>query len=333
MPRRQPSDHVDAIESALSAWGPLALDREGLRHFYDSWAVERDKYRPDQYVALHPDFTVSAQGGFTFTHQGDCGINGDGYTRVEAVAGRSLPAGKKVAIVPIVGTVTPFQAPKWYAEYGIRVAALPNIVTAARAAANDAEVGRIIYAVHSPGGSAFGVGEAAASLREVSKLKQTAAAITYLSASAAYWLTSTAREVVAEQSALVGSVGVRVTHIEVSKALDMDGVTVTELSMPVSKSDVSPYKPLTDTARAELMAIVESQYKTFAADISAARRIDMTNVGEQYGRVHPASKAKSIGMIDRVATFEALIGESAPETDLTSTRRARLAVMERKYRA
>ena len=328
-------DRTTQLEAALSAWGPLAFDRGAYERFAADWAIEpgatlsRATLDATAFV-----FAFGADRGdpVQVEQVGDCGLNGSGYLRVAAVGSRALKRGSKVAVIPIMGPVTPFQAPKWYAEFGIRVAALPNIVTAARAAANDPEVGRIVYAVHSPGGSAFGVGEAAAALREVSKTKPTVAAVTYLSASAAYWLSSAQREIVAAPSALIGSVGVRVTHMDVSKALDDMGIRMTELSMPESKSDLSPYKPLSDTARAELMRTVEDIYGVFAADISSARRIDMGKDGEQYGRVHPASHAKSIGMVDRVATFEAILGESAPPADLTATRRARLAILERQVK-
>lgn len=314
-------DEVTRLEADLSAWGPLAFDRAMFERFAADWASD------DGGTVL-----IDCAAALTFESVGDCGMNGSGYTRVAAVGGRTLKKGEKVAVVPILGPVTPFSAPKWYAEYGIRVAALPNIVAAARAAANDPEVGRIVYVVHSPGGSAFGVGEAAASLREVSAVKPTTAAVMYLSASAAYWLSSTAHEIVASPSALVGSVGVRVSHMDVSKAMEKMGVTVTELSVPASKSDVSPYKPLSDSARDELMSTVEDLYKVFAGDVSNARAIDITKVGEQYGRVHSASRAKSIKLIDRVATFEQILGEAAPNADLTATRRARLAIMERTNR-
>lgn len=326
-------DRTSQLELALSAWGPLAFDREGFERHAADWTIDRDAVgivTPD--LALAFESVDAAAHPVTIESVGDCGPNGSGYARVAAIGGRKLARGTKVAVIPIMGPVTPFQAPKWYAEFGIRVAALPNIVAAARAAANDPEVGRIVYAVHSPGGSAFGVGEAAAALREVSKVKPTVAAVAYLSASAAYWLSSAAREIVAAPSALIGSVGVRVTHMDVSKAMEEMGVVVTELSVPASKSDLSPYKPLSDTARAELMRTVEDIYSVFAADISSSRRIDMVKDGDQYGRVHPASFAKSIGMVDRVATFEALLVETAPSADMTATRRARLAILERQVK-
>lgn len=325
-----------AFIAALSAWGPLAFDADAFDCFRSDWSVmapiDPKPHELGEWVAtlaLADALQLSGQTNFNVQAVGDTGINGTGYLRVAAIGGRTLPKGQKVAIIPIMGPITPFPVPKWYAEFGIKVAALPNILAAAHAAANDQEVGRIVYAIHSPGGSAFGVGEAAAALREVSKVKPTVAAVTYMCASAGYWLASAQREIVAAPSSMIGSVGVRITHVEVSKALEMEGVAISELSIPESKSDISPYKPLSDTARAEYMALIRDSYATFAADISTARRIDMGKMADQYGRVHPASVAKSIGLIDRVATFEALLGETATPPDLTATRRARIAIMQR----
>lgn len=334
---------VERIEADLAQHGPMAFCRESFERYAMHYAdpnlalgdVDRwGKPRAGRVVPLFELFggaTFERESvGVTLEQVGNVGCNGDGYVRVAAVGGKKLAKGQKIAVIPIMGPVTPFQAPAWYAEWGIRVAALPNIVSAARSAANDPDVGRIILAVHSPGGSAFGVGEAAASLRDVAKRKPMTAAITYLSASAAYWLTSAAGEIVAAPSAMVGSVGVVLTHAEFSKALEMEGVTVTEITNPPSKRDVSLYKPLSDTARAELQRTVDDIYADFAADISTARRIDMVKNADQYGRVHTARDALSIKMIDRVATFEALLVEAVPSgADMTATRRARLAIMQR----
>lgn len=330
MPRLTIEQQND-LEAMLAAWGPLCLNSQALLSNADTFDV--DEHSVGAVCRMLHGVDVELTNVHVTAEQ----INGpdDQFSRVDAryivvtaANGRALGRGQKTAIIPIVGPVTPFGVPKIYEIFGIRVAALPNIVAAARAAANDPEVGRIVLAVHSPGGSAFGVQEAAAALREVAKRKPLVAAVSYLAASAGYWLASAAREIIAEPSALIGSIGARISHVDQSKRLEMLGITVTDLSVPDSKSDVSDVKPLSETGRAELMRIVQTAYDAFAADISSARRIDMVNNREQYGRVHPSPHARTIGLVDRVATFETLIGEVVGDGDMTATRRARLAIME-----
>lgn len=300
-----------SLEAALGAWGPLAFDRDACLWFAQI---------PDEDAGLRACSLV----GNTHAQYLVTGDAGTLSARSGAPAGASK--GNKTAIIPIVGTVTPFGVPKFYELFGIQAASLPNIIAAARAAANDAEVSRLVLVVHSPGGSVFGVGEAYAALREVAARKPMVAHVNYLAASAAYWLAAAADEIIAAPSALVGSVGVRAQHVDVSRSLDRDGVTVTEISTPASKVDLSPYKPLSDAARAEIQRIVDEGYSAFAADISAARGVDMGVIGEQYGRIAPTAEALRIGLIDRIATLEAVLSEGKQAGDLTVTRRARLSV-------
>lgn len=301
------------LEDALSTWGPLAMDSDLLRRFAYAdnelplWAVECN--------LAGLELTLETRAA--------------GYHVVTAVGGRQSGQANKTAIIPIIGPVTPFPVPKIFEIFGIRVASLPNIVAAARAAAVDPEVSRIVLVVHSPGGSAFGVAEATAALREVAKLKPMVASVNYLAASAGYWLASAASEIVATNHALVGSVGAAIRHMDYSRAADREGVTVTDISVPTSKRDITEFKPLSDTGRAELTGIVDEIYQVFKNDISLARGVDMDKLGDQYARVVPTSGALKLGMIDRVATFDQLLTEAPTGRNFTSTRRARLAILER----
>lgn len=314
------SNHAKLV-TALGAWGPLALDSDLLLRYAADYSA--GSVFPTAFDAFFANASLEIRSGDADAQ----------YGVVVAVGGKQSGKANKTAIIPVVGPVTPFAAPKIYEIFGIRTAALPNIVAAARAAAADPEIGRIVLAIHSPGGSAFGVMEAAAALREVAKVKPLVASVNYLAASAAYWLASAASEIVATNHALVGSVGAMITHMDYSRALDREGVTPTVISIPASKTEVSDMKPLSEAGRAELTDIVREIYQAFKSDVSAARGVDMDKVGDQYGRVHPTTGALKLGMIDRVATFDQLLGEAPQGRDFTATRRARLAILEHKANA
>lgn len=314
--------------AALSQWGPLAIDLDMLNLHALEWRVEPDTTAP----LVFPGMGELVHSGIEFQCRTVAATDGGAafYHVVEAVGGRTVNKGSRTAIVPIVGPITPFPLPEWLARWGIRVAALPNIVASVRAAGNDPDVGRILLVIHSPGGSVYGVPEAAAALREVGKRKKMVASINYLGASAAYWLAATASEIVATPSALVGSIGAAIRHVSFARAAEMEGVDVTDISEPASKRDVTEFKPLSETGKAELTRIVHAAYQDFKTDISATRRLDFAVNGEQYGRVVPASDALGLKLIDRVVTFDAVLGEG-PTVDLpTLTRRARLAQHKRK---
>lgn len=314
------------LEAHLAQWGPLALDSKGL---FDQWSTIQAQDTTDTLLSFPWDDDLRAA-DLVFM---SVTVNGvpNAYVRAEPkAAARSGQRGRAVAIIPVVGVVTPFQVPWIYKIFGIRMASLPEIVGAARAAANDPEVGRIVLAIHSPGGSISGVPEAFAALREVDKVKPLHASVNYMAASAAYWLAAAAREIVATPSALVGSIGAKIRHVSIQKALDMEGVVVTDISNPDSKTDWSEVRDLTETARAEITRLVDDAYKMFKRDISSSRALDFAENGNQYGRVVPARDALKLKLIDRVTTFDKYLNEGQQLDLATETRRATLALLQRR---
>ncbi len=130
--------------------------------------------------------------------------------------------GEKAAIIPVQGVLTQ-DGPAYYGTN------YQTIADAAEKAAADPDVKRIVLAVDSPGGSVTGLPETAAVLAAVAKIKPMSAVVEGVAASAAYWLTSQASDITLTPSGEVGSVGVRMMHVDQSRALDDAGITVTEL--------------------------------------------------------------------------------------------------------
>ncbi|WP_330163186.1 S49 family peptidase, partial [Streptococcus pneumoniae] len=77
-----------------------------------------------------------------------------------------------------------------------------------------------------------------------------------LMASAAYYIGSQASELVASPSSLLGSVGVYQQHVDYSRALDKEGVTITFISSSPEKTAGNSYEPLGDAGRKQLQGIV-----------------------------------------------------------------------------
>lgn len=181
------------------------------------------------------------------------------------------------------------------------------------AAMADATVGAVVLAVDSPGGSVFGIPEAAAMIRAARGVKPMVAVADPLAASAAYWLASQADEIVAAPSSLVGSIGVIAMHVDESAALDRMGLKVTELTYGRRKGEESSLRPLSDEAKASLQARIDHFGRLFEGDVSRGRRVSVESVRSRFGEgsIFVAPDAKAAGLVDRVATLEDVIGELA----------------------
>jgi signal peptide peptidase SppA len=203
----------------------------------------------------------------------------------------------KIAVIPIQGVLTK-DGPAWYGSN------YDGIVDAAEKAAADPDVRRIVLAVDSPGGEVTGCPETAAALAQIAKTKQVSAVVEGCCASAAYWLTSQASDITLTPSGEVGSVGVRMMHVDVSKAIDDAGIKITELSSGDHKTEWSPYKPLSEDAKADMQPRLDAVHSQFIQSVTQGRmgRVSMTmtcnRMGE--GRMFSGRDALKHGLVDKL---------------------------------
>jgi signal peptide peptidase SppA len=203
----------------------------------------------------------------------------------------------KVAVIPIRGVLTK-DGPGWYGSN------YDAITKAAEAAGSDPDVKQVVLAIDSPGGEVTGLPETAAVLASVAKQKPVSAVVEGMAASAAYWLASQANHISLTPSGEVGSVGVRMMHVDMSKALRDMGLKITELSSGDYKTEWSPYKPLSEEAIAYMQPQLDATHNDFVSAVARGRtgraslEVRRSRFGE--GRMFPAREALSHGLVDRL---------------------------------
>ena len=243
--------------------------------------------------------------------------------RVQAAEGRWEAArpstfGKgtaKVGVVPIQGVLTK-DGPSWYGS------SYDGISSALDQFANDPEVKRIVLQVDSPGGEVTGLPEAAALIAQIAKVKPVSAIVDGQSASAAFWLTSQANDVHLTPSGEVGSVGVRMMHMDVSKMMDEYGIKVTELYSGDFKTEWSPYKPLSDAAKEDMQPRLDASREEFIGAVAAGRGTkatqDIIDNSFGQGRMFSASTAWNHGLVDKVQSSRDFFRAILPPVEETS---------------
>ena len=224
--------------------------------------------------------------------------------------------GEKAAVIPIQGVLT-HDGPAYYGSN------YQTISDAVEKAVADSDVKRIVLAVDSPGGAVIGLPECAAVLAAAAKVKPVSAIVEGASASAAYWLTSQASDITLTPSGEVGSVGVRMMHVDQSRALDDAGITVTELHSGDFKTEWSPYKPLTDEAKADMQTRLNASYADFVSAITRGRgqraSADMRRSRYGNGRMHSAPEALAGGLVDRIQPAREFYKSLGGSTSLNPT--------------
>jgi capsid assembly protease len=233
----------------------------------------------------------------------------------------------RISVIPIHGVLT--RDEPWAGT------TYKSIADAAEQAGSDASVKHVVLDVDSPGGETTGLTETAAIIAQLAKVKPVSAIVDGSAASGAYWLTSQANHITMAPSAQVGSVGVRMMHVDVSKALADAGVKVTELYSGNFKTEWSPYAPPTKAATADMQAKLVSAHNDFITAVRNGRGMrttpGITKARYGEGRMFSANDALKHGLADAVQSprefYKAIL--SAPEMRPgTDTRRARLE-MER----
>jgi signal peptide peptidase SppA len=205
----------------------------------------------------------------------------------------------RVAVIPVQGVLTK-DGPSWLGSN------YDGITNAVEQAGADSTVKHVVLAVDSPGGEVIGLPETAAALASVAKVKPVSALVEGMSASAAYWLTSQASDIALTPSGEVGSVGVRMMHMDISKMLDDIGVKPTEISSGSYKTEWSPYKPLTEEAIADMQGRLDAVHTEFLTAVTigrgmrASQEMRESRFGE--GRMMSASVALGHGLVDSLAS-------------------------------
>ena len=162
--------------------------------------------------------------------------------------------------------------------------------------------------------SAFAKGglvKEAAKVRAASDRKPVTAVGSHLIASAGYWIASQAREIVGTPSSSHGSIGVRYVHMDRSKMLERDGVSVTEITTAPMKAAGSPFKPLSEEARKSIESTSQHFHAMFVSAVAAGRKVSADRVETSFGRgdVLTAQDALAARMIDRIGTLEEVVSD------------------------
>lgn len=230
-----------------------------------------------------------------------------------------------VARVPLAGPLM-----KGWSKYGGTSTVWAR--RALRMANADPDVSEIVLHVESPGGTVAGTAELADTVAMSDK--PVTAHIDDLGASAAYWVSSGAREVSANRTAEVGSIGTLVVVEDSSKAAEMAGVEVHVLSTGEFKGAFAPGAPVTDEHLEYLQARVDSLNGHFLAAVTRGRGLNGPSLDAvSDGRVFGAEESRSMGLIDAVRSFDETVALLSARVEEARRQRGTAARLRSELRA
>ncbi|MFN4143778.1 signal peptide peptidase SppA [Aestuariivirga sp.] len=181
------------------------------------------------------------------------------------------------------------------------------------------QVRGVILRIDSPGGTTAGSEALYDALRKVAAKKPVVAVMDTVAASGGYITALAADRIVARGNTITGSIGVIFSFPEVSRLLDTIGVRMEELKSGELKAEPSPYKPVTDKARAVSMEMVRDGYDWFTGLVAERRQLPMPRVQElSDGRVYTGRQALQVKLVDELGGEEKAVAWLETEKKLAA---------------
>lgn len=181
------------------------------------------------------------------------------------------------------------------------------------------QVKAVILRIDSPGGTTAGSEAVYEAVRKVAAKKPVVAVMDTVAASGGYITALAADRIVARGNTITGSIGVIFSFPEVSKLLDTVGIRMEELKSGDLKAEPSPYKPVSDKARAVSMEMVRDGYDWFTGLVADRRQLPMERVRElSDGRVYTGRQAAEVKLIDELGGEETAVAWLASEKKLAA---------------
>lgn len=165
-------------------------------------------------------------------------------------------------------------------------------------ALDDPAISAILLMIDSPGGEATGINELADTIYQARGQKPIVAYIEGYGASAAYWIASAADLVVADDTALIGSIGTVMGVPDPAKRISRT-IDFVSTQSPKKRAD-----PTSDDGRTYLQSLVDDMTDVFVAKVARNRGIDAAAVLAVAGGMLIGQKAVDAGLADMLGSEE-----------------------------
>ena len=166
----------------------------------------------------------------------------------------------------------------------------------------------VIVHIDSPGGTTAGSEELHQALRRVAARKPTVVVVDGMAASGGYMAAMAADHIIAQNSSLVGSIGVLFQYPNLTDLLSKIGVKFEEIKSSPLKAAPNGLEPTTPEARAAIEALVVDSYEWFKDIVRVRRKLegeDLDRVAD--GRVFTGRQAVSLKLADEIGREEEAI--------------------------
>ncbi|HET7165632.1 MAG TPA: signal peptide peptidase SppA [Pseudolabrys sp.] len=166
----------------------------------------------------------------------------------------------------------------------------------------------VIVHIDSPGGTTAGSEQLYNALRELQSNKPMVVVVDGLAASGAYIAALSAEHIVAQETSLVGSIGVLFQYPNFTDILKTIGIKVEEVKSSPLKAAPNGFEPTSPEARAAIEAVVLDSYAWFKGLVKDRRKMDDPLLAQvSDGRVFTGRQAVGLKLVDGLGNEKAAL--------------------------
>lgn len=165
----------------------------------------------------------------------------------------------------------------------------------------------VALVINSPGGSPVQSSLIGARIRRLSEQHDVPvhAFVEDVAASGGYWLACAADQIWADDSSILGSIGVISAGFGFTEMIERWGIERRVHTAGRSKSQLDPFRPEKPEDVARLDAILETIHETFESHVRARRGDRLSDAEDLFtGAFWPGQRAVELGLADGIAHLE-----------------------------
>ena len=207
----------------------------------------------------------------------------------------SPPSKPHIVLVPVTGTITSSTEPLDH-DTGADV-----FIAEMKRLRDDENVAAVVLRIDSPGGSALASDLMWHAVYELRKKKPVFASVGGMAASGGYYIASAAKEIFAERTSLVGSIGVVGGKIAFADLAQKLGIHTETLRASPNAGWADPTTAFTESERAAVRQLLDTTYALFLRRVAQGRGVSIAKIEPvAEGRLMTGDVAKQGGLVDHL---------------------------------
>lgn len=201
--------------------------------------------------------------------------------------------------------------------FGQRIVGSRTLQRCFQEVAQDDRIKAVVFRINSPGGSALASELICQAVAQCAARKPVIASISQVGASGGYYIAIGADTIIADPSAIVGSIGVVSGKLAITGLLEKLRIGTYEITRG-KNAGLGLSRTWNESELAAIRKLAETTYRQFVRRVAVSRKGKVRNVDEvAQGRVFTGRQAAANGLIDRVGTLRDAVAAARTAANLT----------------